>query len=245
MPPRSGCGSATSSAAGPSGSPRASRSWPTRCGWKASAARAHARRLPDSYWLAEPPEWQLANARQVAAAEAHFGDPEPSVVAAARAGIRHDPHHRSSRPTGRACSTASPPRSAAPARPSSTPASTPPATAWRSTICWSRTRGARPMTTRGCASGWPARSTRRFGQKPSRRCPPIGNLPSRERAFRVAPRVLVVGQGVEPDHGGRGQCPRPARPAGPAGPCRSTPPAISSIRRTSPPMASARSTSST
>jgi [protein-PII] uridylyltransferase len=49
--------------------------------WKASAIRAHAKRLPDSYWLAEPFEWQLANALQVAAAEAHFGDAEPSVVA--------------------------------------------------------------------------------------------------------------------------------------------------------------------
>ena len=49
-------------------------------GWKASAARAHARRLPDSYWLAEPPAWQLANARQVAAAEAHIGDATPNVV---------------------------------------------------------------------------------------------------------------------------------------------------------------------
>jgi [protein-PII] uridylyltransferase len=49
-------------------------------GWKASAAKAHARRLPDSYWLAEPPAWQLANARQVAAAEAHFGDARPNVV---------------------------------------------------------------------------------------------------------------------------------------------------------------------
>ena len=49
-------------------------------GWKASAARAHARRLPDSYWLAEPPSWQLANARQVAAAEAHIGDAVPNVV---------------------------------------------------------------------------------------------------------------------------------------------------------------------
>jgi [protein-PII] uridylyltransferase len=48
--------------------------------WKKSAVRAHARRLPDSYWLAEPPEWQLDNALQVAAAEAHFGDPEPSVT---------------------------------------------------------------------------------------------------------------------------------------------------------------------
>jgi [protein-PII] uridylyltransferase len=50
--------------------------------WKASATRAHTRRLPDSYWLAEPPEWQHANALQVAAAEAHFGHPEPSVAVA-------------------------------------------------------------------------------------------------------------------------------------------------------------------
>ena len=49
-------------------------------GWKASAVRAHARRLPDSYWLAEPLAWQVANARQVAAAEAHIGDAKPSVV---------------------------------------------------------------------------------------------------------------------------------------------------------------------
>src|SRR4051794_29827213 len=49
-------------------------------GWKASAVRAHARRLPDSYWLAEPPAWQVANARQVAAAEAHFGDATPNVI---------------------------------------------------------------------------------------------------------------------------------------------------------------------
>jgi [protein-PII] uridylyltransferase len=50
-------------------------------GWKASAARAHAKRLPDSYWLAEPAEWQLANARQVATAEAHIGEAKPNVVA--------------------------------------------------------------------------------------------------------------------------------------------------------------------
>ncbi|MGN6590670.1 MAG: [protein-PII] uridylyltransferase [Sphingomicrobium sp.] len=49
-------------------------------GWKASAARAHARRLPDSYWLAEPPAWQLANARQVADAETHFGEAKPHVI---------------------------------------------------------------------------------------------------------------------------------------------------------------------
>jgi [protein-PII] uridylyltransferase len=50
-------------------------------GWKASVARAHTRRLPDSYWLAEPPAWQLANARQVAAAEAHIGEAKPDIVA--------------------------------------------------------------------------------------------------------------------------------------------------------------------
>jgi len=49
--------------------------------WKKSAAGAHARRLPDSYWLAEPPEWQMANALQVASAEAHFGEAEPSIMA--------------------------------------------------------------------------------------------------------------------------------------------------------------------
>jgi [protein-PII] uridylyltransferase len=51
-------------------------------GWPAQAARAHIRRLPDSYWLAEPPQWQLHNARQVAQAEAHFGEAEPNVIAA-------------------------------------------------------------------------------------------------------------------------------------------------------------------
>ena len=49
-------------------------------GWKASASRAHARRLPDSYWLAEPLAWQVANAKQVAAAEARIGDAKPSVI---------------------------------------------------------------------------------------------------------------------------------------------------------------------
>jgi [protein-PII] uridylyltransferase len=49
--------------------------------WKASAIRAHAKRLPDSYWLAEPLSWQVANAKQVASAEAHIGEAEPNVVA--------------------------------------------------------------------------------------------------------------------------------------------------------------------
>ena len=53
----------------------------TALGWKKNIARAHAKRLPDSYWLAEPSEWQVANALQVAAAEAHIGDAVPNVVA--------------------------------------------------------------------------------------------------------------------------------------------------------------------
>ena len=56
------------------------KSLASELGWKASAARAHMRRLPDSYWLAEPPAWQLANARQVAEAEAHIGAATPNVV---------------------------------------------------------------------------------------------------------------------------------------------------------------------
>jgi [protein-PII] uridylyltransferase len=48
-------------------------------GWKTSAVRAHARRLPDSYWLAEPVAWQVANARQVAGAESRIGDARPNV----------------------------------------------------------------------------------------------------------------------------------------------------------------------
>jgi len=49
-------------------------------GWKASAIKAHGRRLPDSYWLAEPLAWQAANARQVAEAEARIGDASPNVA---------------------------------------------------------------------------------------------------------------------------------------------------------------------
>ena len=38
-------------------------------GLSATAAKALRKRFPDSYWLAEPPEWQLANARQIEAAD--------------------------------------------------------------------------------------------------------------------------------------------------------------------------------
>ncbi|WP_240309413.1 MULTISPECIES: [protein-PII] uridylyltransferase [Sphingomonas] len=50
-------------------------------GWSTKAARGHARRLPDSYWLAEPADALLANARQMAAAGARIGDDGASVTA--------------------------------------------------------------------------------------------------------------------------------------------------------------------
>src|SRR5207248_5581462 len=60
-------------------------------GWKASAVRAHTKRLPDSYWLAEPLPWQVSNAKQVAAAEAHIGEAKPSVV------VENDPESGATR----------------------------------------------------------------------------------------------------------------------------------------------------
>ncbi len=53
----------------------------SKLGWPKATLRAHARRLPDSYWLAEPEEWQLANALQIAEAEAAVGIVAPSVIA--------------------------------------------------------------------------------------------------------------------------------------------------------------------
>ncbi|HUE79880.1 MAG TPA: [protein-PII] uridylyltransferase [Sphingomicrobium sp.] len=50
-------------------------------GWRPAIARAYAKRLPDAYWLAEPLEWQEANALQVAKSEARIGERVPTVVA--------------------------------------------------------------------------------------------------------------------------------------------------------------------
>ena len=72
---------ATSSAGGPTRSPTATPRSPPSSAGRRAATRAQARRLPDSYWLAEPPEWQLANARQIALAEARIGPPVASVHA--------------------------------------------------------------------------------------------------------------------------------------------------------------------
>ena len=48
-------------------------------GWAEERAEAHARRLPDSYWLAEPPDLVLDNARQMEEAEAASDLAAPSV----------------------------------------------------------------------------------------------------------------------------------------------------------------------
>ena len=55
--------------------------------WPAAAFRAHSRRLPDSYWIAEPLDWQKANALQVAAAEATLGDVAPNVAVSDEPGL--------------------------------------------------------------------------------------------------------------------------------------------------------------
>ncbi|MDQ3477707.1 MAG: [protein-PII] uridylyltransferase, partial [Pseudomonadota bacterium] len=60
-------------------------------GWNAKAARASARRLPDSYWLAEPLDVQISNARQIATAEARIGEGRPSVIA------EHEPDRAATR----------------------------------------------------------------------------------------------------------------------------------------------------
>ncbi|MBA2772292.1 MAG: HD domain-containing protein, partial [Sphingomonas sp.] len=62
-----------------------------RLGWNARAARANARRLPDSYWLAEPLDVQISNARQIATAEARIGEIRPSVIA------EHEPDRAATR----------------------------------------------------------------------------------------------------------------------------------------------------
>ena len=51
-------------------------------GWRKGIVKAFARRLQDSYWLAEPDSWQQANAAMVARSEAQFGNPVPDVECA-------------------------------------------------------------------------------------------------------------------------------------------------------------------
>ena len=143
---RRGDASPRPQAEGPQGADRRhpGRARPRRLGWEESRFARFTWRLPDSYWLAEPLDVIERNARFLDAADRACGK--------ARAGSRPwsrtsaaPPWSRSTPRTSRASSTGSPGRSAWPAATSSTPASTPPTTAWRSTISWSRTAIAAPF----------------------------------------------------------------------------------------------------
>ena len=160
-------------------------------GWSKAALKAQARRLPDSYWLAEPPEWQLANARQIAAAEARIGEAGAVDPCRARSGLGRDPPVGLRPRPARAILSHLRRRSPRRGRRSSRRGSTPPATAWRSTICSSPTRAGRPMATRATAPGWCAASRPRLnGDAPAPPLPPP--MSRREEAFAVAPSVLIA-----------------------------------------------------
>ena len=130
-------------------------------GWKASAFRAHAKRLPDSYWLAEsrwrgrrrtPGRWRRRNR---ASARPRQASSSRTIRKAAR------PASASSRRTAKGCSTASAPGWQRPGRTSSTHGSTPAATAWRSTTSWCSTAAGAHIPNAGCAAGLRDRSKRR------------------------------------------------------------------------------------
>ena len=213
-------------------------------GWTRAATRAQARRLPDSYWLAEPPEWQLANARQIAVAEARIGDRRwrRSMPSPIRGRARRD--CRSSRPTRRGCSIASPPGS-------------PRAGA---SVVDARIHTTRDgmaldnlLVTDARGQGYAdPRHRARLVEAVTKRAG-AGRAAAAARGAPVEPRGGVRGRavgadrraGLDPHHGGRGQCARPPRAAGAARLCHPRERATRSIRRISRPMASARSTSST
>ena len=72
--------SATSRRAGASGSRRPRRIWPARLGWEDSRFARHAWRLPDSYWLAEPPDVLEKNADLMDAADRAPAKTRPLAV---------------------------------------------------------------------------------------------------------------------------------------------------------------------
>ena len=178
-------------------------------GWPARTARAYFKRLPDSYWLAEPPEWQIANARQVAPPKRASAIPsQSSSPSPTRRGSDPDRVFAPDRP---GCSTASAPGSPAPAR---------------------HRRRAHPHHARRHGARQSARQRRAGPAMPMAPAQPAGprvearwtsdqppTLP--KAAAAGAPRGRLrrraVGAhcraGVEPHHRGRGQCARPPRPA--------------------------------
>ena len=158
--------------------------------WKTSAIRAHARRLPDSYWLAEPPEWQLANALQVATAEAHIGEAEPSVVAApdSISGMTRISVFSPDRPglfyrIAAALSGAG--ASIVDARIHTTRDGMA-----LDNLLVSDARG-KPYDDPRLRSRLARAVDKALGAESEPPLPAVGNLPSRDQAFRVAPRALV------------------------------------------------------
>ena len=160
-PPRSGCGSATSSMAAPSWSQGGRRSSPPQLGWKASAIRAPCQAAARQ--LLARRAARLAG-RQCAAGcrgrGAHRRG-EAERRRRGRSGQRRDPGQRLHARPRRAVLPHLRGRSPRPAPTSSTRASTPRATAWRSTIssCW--TVAARPYADRRLRSRLGRRSRRR------------------------------------------------------------------------------------
>ena len=104
-------------------------------------------------------------------------------------GARRDAGDRLSPTTTRGCSTASPARSTSPAATSSTRASTPPATAWRSTISSSRTRSAsrsaRTTSWRGSKTRSRTRSPAASSWSPQLAAPAAAARPRRELRGRA------------------------------------------------------------
>jgi [protein-PII] uridylyltransferase len=158
--------------------------------WKSSAIRAHSRRLPDSYWLAEPPEWQHANALQVATAEAQFGEAEASVVAAPdrASGMTRISVFSADRPglfyrIAAALSGAG--ASIVDARIHTTRDGM---ALDNLLVTDARGKAYEDSRLRKRIASAIEKALRADAEPPP---PPIGNLPSREQAFRVAPRALV------------------------------------------------------
>ena len=158
-------------------------------GWNAGRFARACRRLPDSYWIAERPKGSRQCAPDRRGRSAHRR---------AEADRSHAEYYPERGATWSAVFATTTPglfyRIAGGDQPgrratSSTRASTPRATAWRSTISWSRTRAAGRCRPAASSRGW--RGDRDALPATSRRPPPTPlPLPRRAQAFAVAPAVF-------------------------------------------------------